>query len=121
MSNKLNTKVTHAGSNKQPILSVGTVFPEVLCQFENTCRSFFCNKEGLEPKDFVAHIVGSLHNPLISNWYWTGQVAFDTLLFEDFMKEVCNKWLANDWEQDICQKVLGMKQAGMFWEWAVKM
>jgi len=37
------------------------------------------------------------------------------------MKEVCDKWLANNWEQDIHCKVLGMKQAGTFWEWAVKM
>jgi len=61
------------------------------------------------------------HDPLISDWYWTGQVTFDALSFEDFMKEVRNQWLANDWEQDVCRKVLGMKQSGSFWEWAMKM
>ena len=36
------------------------------------------------------------------------------------MKEFRLKWLLNDWEQDICHRVLGMKQASPFWEWAVK-
>ena len=91
------------------VLSVGTVSLEVLCQFKNMCHLFFCNQEGLELKDFVTCIAGGLHDPLISDWYWTGQVTFDLLSFEDFMKEVCNKWLANNWEQDICRKVLGTK------------
>ena len=61
MSSKSTAEVTHAGSNKPPILSAGTVSLEVLRQFENACHSFFHNKEGLEPKDFVAHIAGGLH------------------------------------------------------------
>ena len=61
MSSKSTAEVTHAGSNKPPILSAGTVSLEVLRQFKNACRSFFHNKEGLEPKDFVTHIVGGLH------------------------------------------------------------
>jgi hypothetical protein len=103
------------------MLSAGTVLPEVMRQFENTCRSFFHNKEGLESKDYVAHIAGGLQDPLISDWYWTAHEMFDLLLFDDFMKEFRVKWLPNDWEQDICRRVLGTKQAGPFWEWAVKM
>ena len=121
MSTKLHAEVTHAGSNKPPVLSAGTVSPEVLCQFENVCHSFFCNKEGLELRDFVACVAGGLHDPLISDWYWTGQITFDTLSFDDFVKEVHNKWLVNGWEQDIRCKMLGTKQAGAFWEWAIKM
>jgi len=63
MSTKLYAEVAHTRSNKPPVLSAGTVSPEVLCQFENVCHSFFCNKEGLEPKDFVARVAGSLHDP----------------------------------------------------------
>jgi len=121
MLSKLYAEVTHARSNKPPVLSAGTVSPEVLCQFENVCRSFFHNKEGLELKDFVTRVASGLHDPLISDWYWTGQVTFDALSFDDFMKELRHKWLANDWEQDIRRKVLGTKQTGTFWEWAVKM
>jgi len=72
---------------------------EVLHQFENGCHSFFCNKEGLEQKDFITCITGGLHNPLISDWYWTGQIVFDTLLFNDFMIEISNKWLAQIWNE----------------------
>jgi hypothetical protein len=50
-----------------------------------------------------------------------GQEGFDTLSFDNFMKEFHNKWLPNDWEQDICHRILGTKQLGTFWEWAVKM
>ena len=46
---------------------------------------------------------------------------FDELSFDDFMKEFRLKWLMNDWEQDIHNRVLDMKQVGLFWEWAVKM
>jgi hypothetical protein len=121
MSTKLMAKVTHLSSNKPPSLSAGTVSPEVLHQFENACHSFFHNKEGLDTKDHVTHIAGGLQDPLLVDWYWTGQEVFDTLSFDDFMKELCNKWLPNDWEQDIRHRVLGMKQSGAFWEWAVKM
>jgi len=100
---------------------MGAVSPEVLRQFENACRSYFRNKEGLEPKDYVAHVAGGLQDPLIADWYWTSQAMFDVMSFDDFMKEIRNKWLPNDWEQDIRRRVLGTKQSGAFWEWAVKM
>jgi hypothetical protein len=69
----------------------------------------------------VACIAGGLQDPLISDWYWTAHEMFDLLSFDDFMKEFRVKWLPNDWEQDICCRVLGMKQARPFWEWAMKM
>jgi hypothetical protein len=121
MSMKSMAEVTHSSTNKLPSLSAGTVSPEVLHQFKNACRSFFHNKEGLDTKDHVARIAGGLQDPLLADWYWTGQETFDTLSFNDFMKELHNKWLLNDWEQDIRHRVLGMKQLGAFWEWAVKM
>ena len=108
-------------ANKPPCLLTGMVSPEVLRQFENACHSFFHNKEGLEPKDHVARIAGGLQDLLLADWYWTGQETFNALSFDDFMKEFHNKWLPNNWEQDIRRKVLGTKQSGVFWEWAVKM
>jgi hypothetical protein len=119
MSSK-NAEVSHSTSSKLPMLSAGNVSPEVMRQFENACRSFFRNKEGLESKDYVARIAGGLQDLLISDWYWTAHKTFDVLSFNDFMKEFRLKWLLNDWEQDIWRRVLGTKQAGPFWEWAVK-
>jgi len=49
-------------SNKPPMLSAGNVSPEVMRQFENTCHSFFRNKEGLETKDYVARIARGLQD-----------------------------------------------------------
>jgi hypothetical protein len=121
MSTKSTAKVTHSSSNKPPSLSAGTISPEILHQFENACHSFFCNKEGLDVKDHVARITGGLQDPLLADWYWMGQEAFNALSFDDFMKELRNKWLLNDWEQDIGCRVLGTKQLGAFWEWAIKM
>jgi len=107
-------------SSKPPMLSAGNISLEVMRQFENACRSFFRNKEGLKSKDYIARIAGGLQDPLISDWYWTAHEVFDVLSFNDFMKEFRLKWLPNDWEQDICCRVLGTKQASLFWEWAVK-
>lgn len=67
---------------------MGAVSPEVLRQFENACCSYFRNKEGLEPKDYVAHVAGGLQDPLIADWYWTSQAMFDVMSFDDFMKEI---------------------------------
>ena len=115
-----NAEVSHSMSSKPPMLSAGNVSPEVMRQFENACHSFFRNKEGLESKDYVTCIAGGLQDPLISDWYWTAHETFDVLSFDDFMKEFRLKWLPNDWEQDIQRRVLGTKQASLFWEWAVK-
>ena len=41
MSGKSSAEVSHVGSNELPILSAGTVSPEVLHQFENVCHSIF--------------------------------------------------------------------------------
>jgi len=67
---------------------MGAVSPEVLRQFENACRSYFCNKEGLELKDYIARVAGGLQDPLIADWYWTSQATFDVMSFDDFMKEI---------------------------------
>jgi len=72
-------------------------------------------------KDHVARITGGLQDPLLADWYWMGQEVFNALSFDDFMKELRNKWLPNDWEQDIGRRVLGTKKSGTFWEWAIKM
>jgi hypothetical protein len=64
---------------------------------------------------------GQFAGPCVSRLVLDGQEGFNALSFDDFMKEFCNKWLPNNWEQDICHRVLGMKQSGTFWEWAVKM
>ena len=84
MSTKSMAEVMHTTASKPPCLSAGTVSPEVLHQFENACRSFFRNKEGLEPKDHIARIAGSLQDLLLADWYWTGQETFDALSFNDF-------------------------------------
>jgi len=91
MSSK-NAEVSHSMSSKPPMLSARNVSPEVMRQFENACRSFFRNKEGLESKDYVACIAGGLQDPLISDWYWTAHKTFDVLSFDDFMKEFRLKW-----------------------------
>jgi hypothetical protein len=120
MSSKSAAEVVHLAMNKPPILTSGTITPEILHVFENTCRSFFRNKENIDPKNYIACIAGGLQDPLLADWYWTSQATLDELSFDAFMKELSNKWLANDWEQDVRCKVLGTKQSGSFWEWEVR-
>jgi hypothetical protein len=107
--------------NKAPVLSPGTITPEILRRFENACKNFFRTKK-IEAEGQVSAVAGNMHDPLVSDWYWTDEARINALSFDNFMKEMCVKWLKKGWEQQIRRRVLGTKQNGdVFWEWAVKM
>jgi hypothetical protein len=107
--------------NKAPILTPGTLTPEVLRRFENSCKSCLRNKK-IEAADQVSAIAGNMHDPLISDWYWTDEARINQLTFNAFVMEVHDKWLAKGWEKDVRRRILGTKQDGEpFWEWAVQM
>ena len=65
MLNKQIAKVIITSSSKPPTLTVGTIMPEALCTFENACKNYLCNKEGLNPIDHVARVAGGFLDPLI--------------------------------------------------------
>ena len=106
-------------ANKAPILTAGMISPETLRRFENACRNYFRIKK-IPLEEQVASIAGNMQDELVSDWYWTDEKCINALSFEDFMKEMCTKWLQKGWEQNIRRRVLGTKQGNdPFWDWAV--
>jgi hypothetical protein len=58
--------------NKMPILTPGSLSPEVLHCFENICCNFFHVKK-ITTDEQVTLIMGNMQDLLISDWYWTDQ------------------------------------------------
>ena len=55
----------------------------------------------------VMKILGCFENNLIADWTSTEQEQLAKLTFEEFMKEFCECWLPDDWEQIIRVEMLG--------------
>jgi hypothetical protein len=93
--------VLSLNNGKRPMISTGTMTPELLHQFEHHTHGYLQNKDGLEPKKFVDHIVYSFEDPLFSNWYQSQQDLLSTLSFTDFMTKVHTRWLPKHWQQEL--------------------
>lgn len=51
------------------MISLGNMTPELLHHFEHYTCGYLQNKDGLEAKSYVDHIVYSFEDPLFSDWY----------------------------------------------------
>jgi hypothetical protein len=111
--------VIQTSATKPPTLTAGKLTPEIVREFEECCISYFDAKLEIEPKDYVRRIGGSLHDRVIADWYGTNRVRFCAMAFEDFISELKNKWLPDDWQGDIRRRILGAKHTGAFYEWAM--
>lgn len=108
-------------ANKPPILTSGSITPEILRKFENACQNYFRAKK-IAANEQVASIVGNMLDDLVADWYWTDEDRINKLSFDEFTKEMRSKWLEKGWEQQVRRCVLGTKQGGdAFWDWAVRM
>jgi hypothetical protein len=92
------------------MISAGTMTPELLHRFEHHARGYLQNKDNLEPKKFVDHIVYSFEDPLFSDWYQSQQDLLSTLSFTEFMTKVRARWLPKRWQQELARKVRSTKQ-----------
>jgi len=110
MSSTTATAILSLNNGKHPTISVGTMTPELLHRFEHHAHGYLQNKDGIEEKNFVDHIIYSFEDPLFSDWYQSQQDLFLALLFKDFMGKIRARWLLKWWQQDLAQKVRSMKQ-----------
>jgi hypothetical protein len=92
------------------MISAGSMSPELLHRFEHHARGYLQNKEGLEPKSYVDHIIYSFEDLLFSDWYQSQQELLSILSFTKFMTKVCARWLPKHWQQDLAHKVQSTKQ-----------
>jgi hypothetical protein len=110
MSSTSPTAVLSLNNGKRPMISAGAMSPELLHRFEHHARGYLQNKEGLEAKGYVDHIVYSFEDPLFSDWYQSQQDLLSILSFTDFMAKVRARWLPKRWQQDLARKVRSTKQ-----------
>ncbi|KAF8231833.1 hypothetical protein L208DRAFT_1275149 [Tricholoma matsutake] len=110
MSSNTATAILSLNNSKCPMVSAGTMTPELLHRFEHHTRRYLQNKEGLNPKNFVDHIVYSFEDALFSDWYQSQQELLSTLSFNNFMIKVRTRWLPKRWQQELARKVQSTKQ-----------
>jgi hypothetical protein len=87
------------------MISAGTMTPELLHRFEHHARGYLQNKDGLDAKNYVDHIIYSFEDPLFSDWYQSQQELLSPLSFVEFMAKVRLRWLPKRWQQDLAHKV----------------
>jgi hypothetical protein len=92
------------------MISAGAMRPELLHCFKHHACGYLQNKDGLEAKSYVNHIVYSFEDPLFLNWYQSQQDLLSILSFMEFMVKVRACWLPKCWQQDLTCKVRSMKQ-----------
>jgi len=72
---------------------MGVMTLELLHRFEHHACGYLQNKDSLNAKNFVDHIVYSLEDPLFSDWYQSQQELLSPPSFLEFMAKVCACWL----------------------------
>jgi hypothetical protein len=73
MSSTGTIAVLSLNNGKCPMISAGAMTPELLHRFEHHACGYLQNKDGLNAKNFVNHIVYSFEDPLFSDWYQSQQ------------------------------------------------
>ena len=107
--NKLAT-ISHPIMSRAPVITDGDIMPKIVRDFETHCTTYFINaKDGVADEMKVTKILGCFENNLIADWTSMEQEHLAKLMFEDFMKEFCECWLPDDWEQIIRVEMLGMR------------
>lgn len=93
------------------MISMGSMTLELLHRFEHHVCGYLQNKDGLEAKSYVNHIVYSFEDPLFSDWYQSQQEILLKLTFTEFMVNIHSRWLPKCWQQELTCKVRSMKQS----------
>ncbi len=92
------------------MLSDGDVTPKIAREFKTHCTTFFLNaKDGMPNDQKVAQILGVFDNGLISDWANTHKDRLVKLTFPEFMKEFCEQWLPDNWEQSVHTQMLNSR------------
>jgi hypothetical protein len=69
MSTAGTTAVLSLNNRKCPMISAGAMTPKLLHRFEHHAHRYLQNKDGLDAKNFVDHIIYSFEDPLFSDRY----------------------------------------------------
>ena len=113
-------KVEQESTSRLPIMTVGNMSPELIQRFELCCVAYFETKE-IAPDKRVRKILGSFQDMCIQDWVAIEREHFTALGFEEFMKELQDAYLDENWEDMTCCELGAMRQGSdeNFWDFAV--
>lgn len=111
--------VEQTAPNKPPKLTAGEITPQVACDWETACDTYFMHKQ-IDAADQVKMIASGMMDPRLRTWYKTQRTTLDAGTFSQYMTAFRNAWLDSHWATKLRKKVLGSQQGNRaFYEWAL--
>ena len=107
-------------SGKAPVLTTGDLTPAVVMDFENAAQDFFVAKS-VPPEKQVSLILLGIKDIRICDWITADHARITSLSFDVFIKELCENYLQNDWEDQIPNQIFTstLTSSGKsFWNWS---
>ena len=107
-------------SGKAPVLTSGDLTPAVAMDFENASHNFFIAKSVPADKQ-VSLILPGIKDIRIRDWITADHARITALPFNEFIKELRDNYLQNDWEDQIRNQILTSTLASSkksFWNWS---
>ncbi|KAG2737965.1 hypothetical protein P692DRAFT_20702742, partial [Suillus brevipes Sb2] len=102
-----------------PKLTAGDITPQVACDWENACQTYFLHKS-IDEDDQVKMIASGMTDPRLRTWYLTQRAILSEGTFEEYMTAFKEAWLDSHWAMKLRKKVLGSQQGNRsFYEWAL--
>jgi len=107
-------------TGKALVLTAGDLTPAVAMDFENATQDFFIAKSVPADKQ-VLLILPGIKDICIHDWITADQACITSLPFNNFIKELCENYLQNDWEDQIHNQILTstlITSKKSFWNWS---
>ncbi|PSR71874.1 hypothetical protein PHLCEN_2v12251, partial [Hermanssonia centrifuga] len=98
------------GVKHPPVLTSGTLTPEVLQSFQIACLHHF-NYKKVADGDMVTTVAPSLQSPVVQQWYFANQTTLKAGTFVEFMVALRKRFLKKNWSDAIRVKLLRSSQA----------
>ena len=87
-------------STKAPVLMEGDITPTVMMDFQNVAQDFFIAQSVPDDKQFML-IMPGIKDLRICDWIGAQHACIIALPFSEFMKEVHDNYLPQDWEDQV--------------------
>jgi len=107
-------------SGKALVLTASDLTPAVAMDFKNAAQDFFVAKSVPADKQ-VSLILPGIKDIHVHDWIMADQARITSLTFIDFIKELHENYLQNDWEDQIRNDILTSTLASSkksFWNWS---
>ncbi|KAG0706782.1 hypothetical protein DFH29DRAFT_995651 [Suillus ampliporus] len=98
-----STVIEQSAPNKPPKLTAGEITPQVTCDWENACDTYFLHKQ-VDATDQVKMIASGMADPRLRTWYLSQRATLNAGTFSDYMTALRNAWLEKHWATKLRKK-----------------